>query len=131
MRTALFLHRPMARVAHDAKKHGRYLDEAACDRVLNGPLARTLRLVVSGHTHQHLDRSVGSVRHVWMPSSGFLLPDRMQPRIGEKVVGIGLLELDDDDEAPRFDLWCPDGMTRHELPAMAVFGELAASSNIV
>lgn len=117
-RTALFLHRPLSRVANDPKKTGRYVAAAACGRLLNGPLASTLRLVVSGHTHQHLDQTRAAVRHIWMPSSGFVLPDDMQARVGEKVVGIGVLELDENDAAaePRFDLWCPDGMTRHELP---------------
>ena len=123
-RTALFLHRPLARIdPNDPKRHGRYVAEAARERLLAGPLRATLRLVVSGHTHQYLDSTVHGVRHVWMPSSGFVLPDSMQARVGEKVVGIGAVELDDD--TMRFDLWCPDGMVRHDLSAMPAFGDLA------
>ena len=123
-RTALFLHRPMVRVVpNDENKKGRYIADTACDRLLSGPLSHTLKLVVSGHTHQYLDRIVAGVRHVWMPSAGFVLPDEMQLRVGEKVVGLGLLELDAD--TMRFDLWCPDGMMRHVLSSMAAFQALA------
>jgi 3',5'-cyclic AMP phosphodiesterase CpdA len=116
-RTALFLHRPLARVRPgDPKDRGRYVPQPARDRLLQGPLQSTLRLVVSGHTHQYLDVTAAEVRHVWIPSAAFVLPDAMQGRVGEKLVGIGLLELDG--ETLRFDLWCPDGMARHELPAI-------------
>jgi hypothetical protein len=104
---------------NDPKDRGRYVTQEARERLLDGPLKATLRLVISGHTHQYLDAVVASVRHVWMPSSGFVLPDEMQARLGEKLVGIGLLELDG--ETMHFDLSCPDGMSRHELSAMAVF----------
>lgn len=123
-RTALFLHRPLARVRPgDRKDRGRYVAQVARERLLDGPLKPTLRLVISGHTHQYLDVVAAGVRHVWMPSSGFVLPDEMQARIGEKLVGIGLLELDG--ETMRFDLCFPDGMARHELSAMPVFQAMA------
>ena len=126
-RTALFLHRPLARVRpQDPKRRGRYVAEAARERLLDGPLKRTLRLVVSGHTHQYLDQELRGVRHVWMPSSAFVLPDAMQTRVGEKLVGVGLLELNR--ETLRFDLWCPDGMIRHDLSTMAVFSDLGAAA---
>jgi hypothetical protein len=51
-----------------------------------------------------------------------VLPDEMQARVGEKLVGVGLLELNGDTMA--FDLWCPDGMVRHELPLMPALGPL-------
>jgi len=125
-RTALLLHRPLARVRpDDPKDRGRYVPAPARARLLEGPLKRTLRLVVSGHTHQYLDVVDAGVRHVWMPSSGFVLPDAMQPRVGEKLVGIGLLELDRDTMG--FDLWCPDGMVRHDLSALPVFQVLTTA----
>jgi hypothetical protein len=120
----LFLHRPLARVRpDDPKDRGRYVAKAARERWLDGPLKATLRLVISGHTHQYLDVVAAGVRHVWMPSSGFVLPDEMQARVGEKLVGIGLLELKHD--TMRFDFCCPEGMLRHELSAMHVFHALA------
>ena len=125
-RTALVLHRPLARVRpDDPKGRGRYVPPAARQRLLDGPLKRTLRLVVSGHTHQYLDVVASGVRHVWMPSSGFVLPDAMQARVGEKLVGLGLLDLNGD--TMEFDLWCPDGMVRHDLSAMPVFQVLTTA----
>jgi len=104
----VFLHRPLARVRPGDPKS-------------------TLRVVVSGHTHQYLDLVMAGVRHVWMPSSGFVLPDEMQPGIGEELVGIGLLELHD--ETMRFDLWCPDGMVRHEHSSMPAYQVMAADNH--
>jgi 3',5'-cyclic AMP phosphodiesterase CpdA len=122
--TVLFLHRPVLRSApgEDTRK-GRYVTGAACERLLKGPLRRSLRVVVSGHTHQYLDVTADGVRHVWMPSSGFILPDHMQPRVGEKVVGVGILDLNDDGAG--FDLWCADGMLRHELANLQAFQQMA------
>ena len=127
MSTVLFLHRPLARVrAWDPKDRGRYVVKAARERLLRGPLRSTLRAVVSGHTHQALDVTEDGVRHLWIPSSGFVIPDEMQARVGEKVVGIGLLELEG--RTLRFDLWCPDGMLRHDLSLMPALHALEAPS---
>lgn len=52
----------------------------------------------------------------------------MQARVGEKLVGIGLLELDG--ETMRVDLYCPDGMARHDLSAMPAFHAMAAEHQI-
>jgi 3',5'-cyclic AMP phosphodiesterase CpdA len=129
-RTALFLHRPVLRsVAGEGKRKGRYVAAAACERLLNGPLRASLRLVVSGHTHQHLDVTEDGVRHVWMPSSGFILPDHMQARVGEKVVGVGVLDFKD--ECVSCDLWCPDGMLRHEVSDLQAFRHIAVGREMV
>jgi 3',5'-cyclic AMP phosphodiesterase CpdA len=126
--TALFLHRPLWRPRGESMRKGRYVPGDAAERLLDGPLRSTLRLVVSGHAHQYLDLGIDGVRHVWVPSTAFILPDDMQARIGEKVVGIGLLQLDDGNA--QFDLWCPDGMKRHDVSSLALFhgtaDELAA-----
>ncbi|HSW04094.1 metallophosphoesterase family protein [Aquabacterium sp.] len=122
--TALFLHRPMLRPqAGELARKGRYVSRAAAERLLQGLLQPTLRLVVSGHTHQYLDTAVDGVRHLWMPSTAFILPDDMQTRIGEKLVGIGLLELSG--SAAGFDLWCPDGMRRHDVSTLEFFRAMA------
>lgn len=118
--TALFLHRPAWRPSSgELPRKGRYVPREAAERLLMGALQPTLRLVVSGHTHQYLDLTVDGVRHVWLPSTAFVLPDDIQARVGEKLVGIGLLDLDD--SGARLDLWCPDGMSRHEVTALPFF----------
>jgi 3',5'-cyclic AMP phosphodiesterase CpdA len=126
--SVLFVHRPVVRpVASESARSGRYVVDAARDRLLEGPLRLSLRLVLSGHTHQHLDLQASGVRHVWVPSCAFVLPDDMQVRVGEKVVGIGLLELTE--RRARFDLLCPDGMRRHELPRLTFYSKTKTLPN--
>lgn len=125
--TVLLLHRPMLRPrSGELTRKGRYVSRAATERLLKGPLQSTLRLVVSGHTHQYIDTTVDGVRHLWMPSTAFILPDDIQTRIGEKLVGIGLLDLGED--AARFDLWCPDGMRRHDVSTLEFLRAKAESA---
>jgi hypothetical protein len=44
-------------------------------------------LVASGHVHQYRSSVIVGERHVWSPSTGFIIPDARQPRYGEKEVG--------------------------------------------
>lgn len=126
--TVLFLHRPVLRPSSsETARRGRYVSQVARDRLLQGPLRQSLRMVVTGHTHQYLDVSDDGVRHVWVPSSAFVLPDQMQPRLGEKVVGLGLLTLGAGPAA--FDLWCTDGMVRHTVSNLNVYRELASKQS--
>jgi hypothetical protein len=47
-----------------------------------------LRLVASGHVHQRRDFTSGHTRHVWAPSTGFVISDAMQELIAIKEVGL-------------------------------------------
>ena len=47
-----------------------------------------LRLIASGHVHQRRDFTHHHVRHVWAPSTGFVISDARQERIGIKETGI-------------------------------------------
>lgn len=126
---ALLLHRPLAwPVPQEAARSGRYVPAAARQRLLAGPLQGRLALVVSGHTHQHLNWQQSGVRHCWLPSTAFVLPDSMQPRVGEKLVGFGLLRLDG--AAAALDLHVPDALQRHDfthLPAARLFAGIHTS----
>jgi len=118
-RVALFLHRPLVPPdATEAARSGRYVPAAARERLLTGPLRHALQLVVSGHTHQFLDRVDDGRRHVWMPSTAFVLPDDLQARVGEKIVGFGLIRLDG--PVAHFDLRRPDGIARHDISRLPV-----------
>jgi len=44
-------------------------------------------LVVCGHVHQYRETWAGETRHVWGTSTGYVIPDRRQPRYGLKEVG--------------------------------------------
>jgi hypothetical protein len=50
--------------------------------------AHDVRLVASGHVHQRRDFTYGHTRHVWAPSTGFIMPERIQPVIGAKECGL-------------------------------------------
>jgi hypothetical protein len=103
-RSVLFLHRPLLCPGSDVDlRSGRYVAPAAAQRLLAGPLGASLEMVLSGHVHQALEWSAGAQRHVWVPSCSFVFSDVLQPRVGAKLVGIGLLTLD---TAARYQLLC-------------------------
>lgn len=91
---ALFLHKPLFRDGpEDAEVHVRYVPAAPRRRLLDILAGKDLRLVLSGHAHQIRRISVDGVEHIWLPSTAFTIPDRMQERVGEKNVGFATLEL--------------------------------------
>ena len=86
--------------------------------------ARALRLVVSGHTHQALEFGADGVRHVWVPSSGFVINDSMRVPVGDKVVGMGPLTLGAG--RAHYERRMPSGMQLHELTALPFFAKPAS-----
>jgi 3',5'-cyclic AMP phosphodiesterase CpdA len=89
---ALFLHKPLYLNAPDdpelAATSIRYIPQPARARLIEMLRAVDLRLVASGHVHQRRDFTRGAIRHVWAPSSGFIIPDKRQEVIGIKEVGL-------------------------------------------
>jgi 3',5'-cyclic AMP phosphodiesterase CpdA len=69
---ALFLHKPLflETAAEDAASPV-CMVPAARARLLNRLDGADVRLIVSGHLHQHRDRTVGGRRHVWLPALAF------------------------------------------------------------
>ena len=59
-------------------------------RMRLGEMFRTvdLRLVASGHVHQRRDFTFGHTRHVWAPSTGFIISEKRQEVIGVKETGL-------------------------------------------
>ncbi len=95
--TALFIHKPLFR-HHPAETEvgHRYVLPAARERLLALLGPTRLRLVASGHVHQHRLTRVHGVLHGWGPSTAFILPDQFQPVIGAKEVGFLVYRLDGD-----------------------------------
>ena len=125
-RIALMLHKPLFQnQPDDAAPHIRYVPLAQRRRLLERFRDTGLEIVLSGHTHQYRDRVVDGVRHLWVPSTAFYLPDAIQERVGEKVLGLGALELSEDGH--RFDLVCADGMARNNILDFPVYPEIAAA----
>jgi 3',5'-cyclic AMP phosphodiesterase CpdA len=89
---ALFLHKPLYLNAPDdpelVASAVRYIPQPARARLVEMFTAVDLRLVASGHVHQRRDFTRRHVRQVWAPSSGFIIPDRLQEVIGIKEVGL-------------------------------------------
>lgn len=60
--------------------------------VLPEPRARLLALgmpalVLSGHVHQWRERAEDGIAQLWAPSTGFIVGDRWQAMLGEKLLG--------------------------------------------
>jgi 3',5'-cyclic AMP phosphodiesterase CpdA len=89
---ALFLHKPLFRDMPDDPETEataiRYIPQPRRQHLIEMFSAVDLRLVASGHVHQRRDFSHGRTRHVWAPSAGFIIPERMQEVIGVKEVGL-------------------------------------------
>ncbi len=110
----LVLHKPLYEdVATDRDRHPRLVPNAARDRLFDAIARHDVRLVLSGHAHQHLDRVRDGVRHAWLPSCAFAIGDQRQRRMGEKFVGVAVLELDGDDY--RLELAIPDATVRRDI----------------
>lgn len=120
---ALMLHEPLFQnTSADSAPHIRYVPIEPRRRLLDSIARLNLRIVLSGHTHQYLDRTIDGVRHVWVPSTAFFIPDIDQDCIGEKITGLGLLELNGEDY--RFDLVCPEHLVRKSLLEQSFYRSL-------
>lgn len=111
---ALFLHKPLFRDSWDEHEvHSRYVPRAVRQRLKAILPAGRLRLVVSGHAHQARQVACEGTAHFWMPSTSFCIPDALQERLGEKIVGVAALELSGDRASLHYST--PPGMIRHNL----------------
>ena len=83
---ALMLHKPLFQhTREDAAPHIRYVPLRPRRQLLNLVTGLDLRVVLSGHVHQYLDRIVHGVRHIWVPSTAFYLPDSIQERVRARI----------------------------------------------
>ncbi len=89
---ALFLHKPQFLNAPDEPELEssaiRYVPMPARSRLVQMLTAVDCRLVASGHVHQRRDFTRGHTRHIWAPSSGFVIADSRQELIAIKETGL-------------------------------------------
>ncbi|CAN5507350.1 metallophosphoesterase [soil metagenome] len=89
---ALFIHKPLYRDRpldeELAATAIRYVPVPARARLIEMLHAVDLRLVASGHVHQRRDYTWRHIRHVWAPSTSFVISDQKQDSIGIKEVGL-------------------------------------------
>lgn len=87
---ALFIHKPLFRTLPDdaelAATSFRYIPQPSRGQLLARLASVDLRLIACGHVHQRRDFTYGRVRHIWAPSSAFVIGDK-QELIGTKEVG--------------------------------------------
>lgn len=87
-RLALFVHKPLFDQSVDELEvTGRFINPVPRRLLLASLCGVTPALVACGHVHQYRQTEVDGTRHVWCPSTGFIVPDRRQPRYGVKEVG--------------------------------------------
>lgn len=90
---ALFIHKPLYRNAPDdaelAATSFRYVPMPARSNLVDMLKNVNLRLVACGHVHQRRDYTFNNVRHIWAPSSSFVVrSEEKQELIGVKEVGL-------------------------------------------
>ena len=89
---AVFLHKPLFLHApeepEDPDHSYRFAPAPSRVRLFHKLQSADVRLVASGHLHQRRDHSRGRTRHIWAPSTAFVLgAETMQPLWGDKEVG--------------------------------------------
>jgi 3',5'-cyclic AMP phosphodiesterase CpdA len=89
---ALFLHKPLflntPEDPEEAATAIRFVPQPVRARLAALIGTHNVRLVASGHVHQRRDFTYTRTRHIWAPSVGFIVPDRMQDAIGTKETGL-------------------------------------------
>ncbi|CAN5896337.1 metallophosphoesterase [soil metagenome] len=87
-RMALFLHKPMFDGSADETAiTGRFINPKPRRMLLASLGDVAPALIACGHVHQYRQTSAAASRHIWGTSTAFVIPDRLQPRYGLKVVG--------------------------------------------
>lgn len=115
-RLGVFLHKPLDPTPlHPTDTTStRYVPEPARAR-LHELLDRVPgSFVASGHCHQFSSYAHDGLTTLWIPSTWAVIPDRVQPRMGEKVCGVVELRLGEDGNL-RTQLVLPAGVHQHVL----------------
>ena len=96
---AMFLHKPLFHSLPHPVEHDlpiRYVRPTARNRLLALLDRADIRVVVSGHVHQHRHLESGGRDYIWAPTSWATLAASAQATIGERWVGALDLHLGDD-----------------------------------
>jgi 3',5'-cyclic AMP phosphodiesterase CpdA len=115
---ALFLHKPMfLEDAGDPAASASCLVPDARRRLSRRLGAADVRLIVNGHLHQHRDREIDGIRHIWAPSTAFAAP---HDNGGDGRCGLLVLEFSP--EAVLVTLERPPGLVSHDLAQIKGYG---------
>jgi 3',5'-cyclic AMP phosphodiesterase CpdA len=116
--TALFLHKPLflESPTDDAETPSCMLPSARA-RLLDKLNRSDVRLIVSGHLHEHLDRTLGGRRHLWVPAVAFAAPNKHG---GDGRCGLTVLDFSGDKVEVTIEH--PRGIVSHDLAAIKGHG---------
>jgi 3',5'-cyclic AMP phosphodiesterase CpdA len=115
---ALFLHKPIfLEDPNDNAASHRCIVPRARARLLQKLQKHHVRLVISGHLHQHRDRMLGGTRHLWVPAVAFASSQLFG---GDERCGITLLDLSSHEIAVTVER--PHGLVSHDLAAIKGYG---------
>jgi 3',5'-cyclic AMP phosphodiesterase CpdA len=116
--TALFLHKPLflERPDEDVANH-RCMVPPARKRLLDKLNRSDVRLVVSGHLHQHRDRTIAGRRHLWVPAVAFA---SAQVYGGDTRCGTTVLDFAHDNVQVTVER--PRGLVSHDLAVIKGHG---------
>lgn len=111
---ALFLHKPLyVEGPGDASKPPPMLAKDASDRLHALIQDKGVKVVASGHLHEHRVALIAGVRHVWAPSTCFVTDDILSPAVGTRRVGFVQYLFGPDDV--EIEAICPDDMVTHKF----------------
>ena len=114
----LFLHKPLfLEDPNDDVAGPRCIVPLARARLLQKLQQSDVRLIISGHLHQHRDRVLDGMRHLWVPAVAFA---SSQPLGGEQRCGITVVDL----ASSGIDITIerPRGLVSHDLAAIKGYG---------
>jgi 3',5'-cyclic AMP phosphodiesterase CpdA len=115
---ALFLHKPLfLESPTDDEMTPSCMVPSARMRLLDKLNRSDVRLIVSGHLHQHRDRTIGGQRHLWVPAVAFA---GAQPRGGDGSCGLTVLDFSPTDVEVTIER--PSGLVSHDLAAIKGHG---------
>lgn len=118
---ALFVHKPLFIDSPDSDPAGPGCTPPAPRKALLGLIETSgVRLVVSGHLHQHRDFTLKGVRYLWLPAIAFAAAKLLG---GDPACGLAVLEFSDD--AVEVCIERPVGLVSHDLAAIKEHGRYA------
>jgi 3',5'-cyclic AMP phosphodiesterase CpdA len=116
--SALFLHKPLfLDDPNDDVPTARCIVPSARTRLLDRLHRSGVRLVVSGHLHQHRDRTLGGVRHLWVPAVAFAASQALG---GDARCGLAVLDFSRN--GVDITVERPYGLVSHDLAAIKGHG---------
>lgn len=121
---AVFLHKPLfldEPGETDTAAH-RYVPPKPRRHLMALMKLADVRLVTCGHVHQYRSHRHDGIDHVWCPSTAFVLPDELQPAIGQKTCGLVSYHFDGADVS--FELVRARGMADTLITDVPAYGNL-------